>query len=465
MKYSLRMHMAVLAACDFLATLLAGIAGYALCANPGPALPASAPTFIYFNAVLSVCTICMAGGYSRQHPGATTAQSDAVLTGLTGAFAVGFIYRFFWNTPTGETGSPAAWSFAIAAVLLLVNRRIAVLAWRKSLKKRVERVVIVGASEEAEKLMRAVTRATSVGVAVAGVFDDRKHREAPSALTALLRGTTADLPDYIDREQVDRVVVACAWHASERVEGLLRTLRTIPARIDLLPDELVWRFAGSGMEILAGIPVVPIWNSRIESQLGIVKRLEDIIISCAILLLIWPVLAAVAIAIKLDSKGPAIFRQKRHGYRNHVFEVYKFRTMKTEASGEYDNALFKQATRNDARITRIGHFLRRTSIDELPQFLNVLKGDMSIVGPRPHPLPLNQIYGSLISDYLARHNVKPGITGWAQVHGLRGETDTFDKMHRRLEADLYYIENWSLLLDLKVIFLTAITAWHHETAY
>ena len=173
-------------------------------------------------------------------------------------------------------------------------------------------------------------------------------------------------------------------------------------------------------------------------------------------------LLLIAAAIKLDSKGPVIFKQRRHGFNNDVFEVYKFRSMKVADSTSSE---VKQATRNDFRVTGVGKFLRRTSLDELPQLFNVLRGNMSVVGPRPHAVQHNIEFSSIISDYFARHNVKPGITGWAQVNGLRGETNTVDKMHRRVEYDLHYIENWSLSLDLKIILKTAIAVWFDGNAY
>jgi putative colanic acid biosynthesis UDP-glucose lipid carrier transferase len=196
--------------------------------------------------------------------------------------------------------------------------------------------------------------------------------------------------------------------------------------------------------------------------MGWVKRLEDLIISSIILLLISPLLALIALAIKLDSKGPVIFKQRRHGFNNQVFEVYKFRSMTVADSA---STQVVQATRDDVRVTRIGKFLRRSSLDELPQLFNVLLGHMSIVGPRPHAVQHNIEYGAIISEYFARHNVKPGITGWAQINGLRGETDTVDKMHRRVQFDLHYIEHGSLLLDLKIIIMTSLAVWFQANAY
>jgi len=206
--------------------------------------------------------------------------------------------------------------------------------------------------------------------------------------------------------------------------------------------------------------VVTVANQRIDAQLGLIKRVEDIVICCLLVLLLAPVLIMIALAVKLTSAGPALFRQERYGFNNEVFKVYKFRSMYMHS----DTAV-PQASKHDARVTPVGRFLRRSSLDELPQFFNVLEGTMSLVGPRPHAVPHNIKYGRIIEGYYARHNVKPGITGWAQVNGYRGETDTTEKMKKRVEFDLYYIDHWSLYFDIKVILLTAVRIWFQKSAY
>ena len=194
----------------------------------------------------------------------------------------------------------------------------------------------------------------------------------------------------------------------------------------------------------------------------IVKAIEDRTLALLILIMISPILLLIAILIRLDSPGPALFRQQRYGFNNNVFTVYKFRSMRNDAG---DARGGRQATRGDPRITRIGAFLRKSSLDELPQLFNVLQGDMSLVGPRPHAVAHNEEYAGIIDQYLGRHKVKPGITGWAQVHGLRGETDTPDKMEMRVQYDLYYIDNWSLWLDLKILVRTLFVGFVNQNAY
>jgi putative colanic acid biosynthesis UDP-glucose lipid carrier transferase len=210
-----------------------------------------------------------------------------------------------------------------------------------------------------------------------------------------------------------------------------------------------------------GIPTISIYDSPIDGSNAIIKRIEDVILSTLILVLISPVLIGLAIAVKVTSKGPVFFKQNRYGIDGKPIKVWKFRSMNVMEDG----AKVTQATKNDSRFTPIGQFIRKTSLDELPQFLNVLQGQMSIVGPRPHAVAHNEQYRSLVDGYMLRHKVKPGITGWAQINGWRGETDTLDKMEKRIEFDLEYIQNWSLALDLKIVFLTIFKGFINKNAY
>jgi Undecaprenyl-phosphate glucose phosphotransferase len=353
---------------------------------------------------------------------------------------------------------------AIATISLVVNRIAITRMVQRALqtKQLMESIVIVGANEHAEKLIESILGTPNSGINILGVFDDRVRRPLPPSLRSRLLGSTDSLLTFIRRNRVDRVVVALPWVASERINNLLKKMRTVPVRIDLVPNDMVWQFPVVNLERLGRVPVVTIANGKIDVQSGLVKRAEDLIISTLLLVMAAPIMLLIALAIKLDSKGPVFFKQRRHGFNNQIFEVYKFRSMKMVNSEVKE---ITQATRYDPRITRVGKFLRRSSLDELPQLLNVLFGHMSVVGPRPHAIQHNIEYGLIISEYYARHNVKPGITGWAQVNGLRGETNTSEKMRLRVEADLHYIEHWSLLMDLKIILMTGITVWFHDAAY
>ena len=217
------------------------------------------------------------------------------------------------------------------------------------------------------------------------------------------------------------------------------------------------------MSHVGGLPVINVFQKPLSGWGLIQKGFEDRLLAAFILTLISPLLFIIAALIKLDSKGPILFRQKRYGFNNEVIEVLKFRSMYTDRCAPEGEVA--QATKYDPRVTRVGRFIRRTSLDELPQFVNVLMGTMSIVGPRPHAVSHNEQYAGVIDEYLARHRVKPGITGWAQVNGLRGETETLDKMEQRVRYDLYYIENWSLLFDLRIIFRTLFVGFSDPNAY
>lgn len=232
--------------------------------------------------------------------------------------------------------------------------------------------------------------------------------------------------------------------------------------IRYIPDIRDVRLLSHKVELLAGFHAINLSASSAVGSNTFIKRLEDLFLGSLILTLTLPFMLIIAITIKSTSKGPVLFRQKRHGMNGKTIEVYKFRTM--YANVESCN-LVKQATRNDLRVTPFGAFLRKTSLDELPQFFNVLQGHMSIVGPRPHAITHNEYYSDLVESYMRRHKVKPGITGWAQVNGYRGETDTINKMRKRVEYDLFYIENWSLWFDIEIIILTAISFLKHKNAY
>jgi putative colanic acid biosynthesis UDP-glucose lipid carrier transferase len=240
--------------------------------------------------------------------------------------------------------------------------------------------------------------------------------------------------------------------SQQRVLDLLDELKDSTASIYFVPDLFTFDLIQARFDHVQGIPVVAICESPFTGMSAVIKRLSDVVMSSAILLMIWPLLLAVAIAVKVSSKGPVFFKQRRYGMNGESVLVYKFRSMTVMEDG--DNVV--QATRNDQRLTPIGNFLRKTSLDELPQFINVLEGKMSIVGPRPHANAHNEQYRKLIKGYMVRHKVRPGITGWAQVNGYRGETDTLDKMISRIDYDLDYLRNWSIWLDLKIVIKTAL---------
>ena len=258
------------------------------------------------------------------------------------------------------------------------------------------------------------------------------------------------------------MIVAVSGRLDTTANAVVRRLSTIPANVRLCPDLPPLTVAPREVGMLFGQPVLTVYRRPLTGWNQIAKRAEDLVIATLVLILVAPLMALVALLIRLDSPGPVLFRQKRLGFNNNVIVIFKFRTMKHRPVPEADVA---QARRNDPRVTRVGAFLRRSSIDELPQLFNVLRGEMSLVGPRPHALAHNDQYAALIDEYLGRHRLQPGITGWAQVNGFRGETATLDKMQRRVEHDLAYIDDWSLLLDLKILVMTAFHGIIDRNAY
>lgn len=246
-----------------------------------------------------------------------------------------------------------------------------------------------------------------------------------------------------------------------RLRDIISQLTDTTCSVLLIPDVFTFNILQSRTEEINGVPVVPLFDTPLNGINMVFKRIEDVVVSSIILLLISPVLCIIAVIVKVTSPGPVIFRQIRYGMDGKPIRVWKFRSMTVM---ENDTKVI-QATKNDVRVTKVGKFLRRTSLDELPQFFNVLFGQMSVVGPRPHAVSHNEQYRSLIQGYMLRHKVKPGITGLAQINGWRGETDTLEKMEKRIEYDLMYIRSWSVWLDLKIIFLTVFKGFVNKSAY
>ena len=247
----------------------------------------------------------------------------------------------------------------------------------------------------------------------------------------------------------------------ESIQQLVENLSDTTCSVLLVPDVFTFDLLHARSQEINGVPVISILDTPLDGINAFLKRVEDIVLSSIILLLISPILLGLALAVKITSKGPVVFKQRRYGIDGKAIEVWKFRSMTVMEDGDK----VTQATKGDNRLTPIGAFIRGTSLDELPQFINVLKGDMSIVGPRPHAVAHNEQYRKLIQGYMLRHKVKPGITGWAQINGWRGETDTLDKMEKRIEFDLEYIRSWSLWLDLKIVFLTIFKGFVAKNAY
>lgn len=321
--------------------------------------------------------------------------------------------------------------------------------------------VIVGAGPLGSKMAKALTAGPDRGIDVLGFFDDRQDdRLHPDASPRLL-GMLSELSEYVRANSVREVYITLPLGSQPRIVQLLEQIQGTTASLFFVPDVFGISIIQGRLQDMNGVPVVGICETPFTGTNELVKRISDIVLSCLILILISPIFLAVAIGVKRSSPGPIIFKQRRNGLDGEEIIVYKFRSMRAQDNGN----VVKQATKEDPRITKFGAFIRRTSLDELPQFVNVLQGRMSIVGPRPHAVAHNEEYRKLIKAYMVRHKVKPGITGWAQVNGLRGETDTIDKMKARVEYDLEYLRNWSLGLDLQIIVRTARLVVFDRNAY
>ncbi|MEE4175265.1 MAG: undecaprenyl-phosphate glucose phosphotransferase, partial [Xanthomonadales bacterium] len=323
-------------------------------------------------------------------------------------------------------------------------------------------VAIVGAGGQARYLLGELRERDVPWKRIVGVFDDRKTRIDSEVNGFPVLGDLDDLVGYVRRGMVHDVVITLPWNADDRLVSIIDRLRHLPVHVYLGSDLIGYHFPRHHRRQLEGVPVLEIAAVPLSGWSGVIKVVEDKILAVLALAVLSPLLLLIALAIKLDSRGPVLFRQARYGFNNEVIIVNKFRTMYHDRPPEVG---VPQARRNDLRVTRVGRLLRRMSFDELPQVLNVLSGSMSMVGPRPHAVEHNEQYSALIGGYHGRHRVKPGITGWAQVNGLRGETTTLDQMRKRVEHDIHYIENWSPWLDLRIVVLTALFGWHQKNAY
>lgn len=357
--------------------------------------------------------------------------------------------------------------WGVAACVLLVLFRTSLMLFLRFMRSHgwnERRVVIIGAGELGVRLVKTIHAAGWTGFRVMSIFDDHPETALSEIDGIRVSQTPADLNYYMDAQKgcVDEIWVALPLRAEERVKHLLYSLRHHTVMIRYVLDIFGLGLLNHTVTDLAGLPAVNLNNTPMVGLNRVMKAIEDRIIAAFILVLISPLMLTIAFAIKLTSKGPVFFKQDRHGWDGRIIRVYKFRTMVQHAE---ESGRVTQAKANDARVTRLGRFLRKTSLDELPQFYNVLQGKMSIVGPRPHAVEHNEFYKDAINAYMQRHKVKPGITGWAQVNGWRGETETLEKMEKRVEYDLYYIENWSLFFDLKIIVLTFFQGFINKNAY
>jgi len=328
------------------------------------------------------------------------------------------------------------------------------------------RAVIVGGGPEAEQLIKALEASADTDIRIVGIFDDRgPDRVSPLIAGYPKLGNIDELVEFARHSRLDLLVVSLPVTAEKRLLELLKKLWVLPVDIRLSAHTNKLRFRPRTYSYIGNVPFIDISDKPIADWDHVKKWLFDKIVATLALVALAPLMGLIALAIKLDSKGPVLFRQKRLGFNNEQIDVLKFRTMYADAT---DAEASKLVTKDDPRVTRVGRILRKTSLDELPQFFNVAKGDLSLVGPRPHALKAkaaDKLYADAVDGYFARHRVKPGVTGWAQINGWRGETDTQEKIQRRVEHDLYYIENWSVTFDLYILLMTPFALLKGDNAY
>jgi putative colanic acid biosynthesis UDP-glucose lipid carrier transferase len=353
------------------------------------------------------------------------------------------------------------WFIVTPLVLLLIHLAGRRIGSDPNQPSETRSVVLIGANAMSLKFAAIVGRNPNLFMKVAGYFDDRAQSRWPEDMKEPMLGGMADIAGYVRQNNIKMIMISQPVSAQPRIRKLLDELQDTTASVYFLPDIYVFDLMQARFDTVGGMPVIAICESPFTGLNGVLKRISDVVIAALIQIMLLPVMAVIAVAVKLSSPGPIIFRQRRYGLNGEEILVYKFRSMTVAEDG----AKVVQAKKGDQRVTKVGAFLRKSSLDELPQFINVLQGRMSIVGPRPHAVAHNEQYRKLIKGYMLRHKVKPGITGWAQVNGLRGETETLDKMEARINYDLDYLRKWSLWLDLWIILRTVHVVAKRENAH
>jgi Undecaprenyl-phosphate glucose phosphotransferase len=422
---------------------------------------------VLLGAALGVNFLRLAGAHCFRHFAHLDSALARALLGWLLTLAALFATALFIEPVTAVEGSWIALWFAgggamLAAGRIALHHRIQSWAHDGRLG---ERIAIVGAGPVAQRLLRNLNGASRSGMRIVGVYDDEAELLPRRCMGHDILGRVDDLLRDVRRYGINTVIVALPLGADHQLVGTLNKLSLVPVDVRLCPDAFGLRLGTVSVSHIGGHTFLNVIDRPLRDWRWIAKGIEDRLVAAVVLMLISPLLLTIAVFIKLDSPGPVLFRQKRYGFNNRLIEVWKFRTMYQELS---DASAEQLTRRNDPRITRVGAFLRRTSLDELPQFLNVLRGDMSVVGPRPHATAAKAgtlLYQEAVKYYDARHRVKPGITGWAQVNGWRGETDTVEQIRKRVEHDLYYIEHWSIGFDLKIILRTAFGGFTGRNAF
>jgi len=415
-------------------------------------------------AIFQVCDLYTIAAFRTQ-----IYQLGRVAVIWTLIFQAGFVVLFFSKFDIAFSRTWAALYYLAGLAVLLCGRIVLnalVRRWARD-GRLVRRVVIVGGGAGAESLIEALISEADSDVRICGVFDDRGDERSPDVVGGIPKlGTIDDLVEFTRLTRVDLILVALPLAAEQRVLYLVRKLWVLPVDVRLTAHMSKLRFRPRAYSYIGNVPVLDIFDKPIADWNMVLKSAFDRVVGALVLAAVSPIMLAVAIAVKLDSPGPVFFRQRRYGFNNEPIEIWKFRSLYHDKTDHGAQTLVKPG---DARVTRVGRFIRKTSLDELPQLFNVVfAGNLSLVGPRPHAFNAkaeHRLYEEAVDGYFARHRVKPGITGWAQVNGWRGETDTQEKIQQRIEHDLYYIENWSLLFDIYIMLRTPFALLKAENAY
>ena len=455
---------------DIAALVLASYLASALMASAAVAVGGLPARYALIGTLLAPMVLQGCGAYRSR---GLMSGRGAALAGIGGCLVLGALVAGIALGTAGLDRTVVAWGavWLATGAALLVGTRLAVSraigTMIRSGRMR-DVIAVVGAGPLADRLITHLTTLHNrqpgrCPIEIVGVFDERRER-----IPAGCRSAAGGLDDLITLGKegvIDRVVITLPWSAETRLLEIRNKLQALAIEISLCPDGIAFSAPGRQEAEFGDLPLLALAHRPLQRWDAVVKRAEDVALASLALLLFGPMMCFIAIAVKLDSDGPALFRQRRHGFNNREIEVYKFRTMRTDQA---DASGGVQTSRGDARITRLGGILRKTSLDELPQLLNVLKGDMSMVGPRPHPVGMrtkDKLCHEIVETYATRHRVKPGITGWAQVNGYRGATSEPEHLVGRVEHDLYYIDNWSLLFDLKILMKTVSSVITTDNAF
>ncbi|NJM28901.1 MAG: undecaprenyl-phosphate glucose phosphotransferase [Rhizobiales bacterium] len=453
---------------DALALMLAG-----LVASSAPGVLAArpdAPAIIGFMLILlALSALLVLRGLGLYQVSALVTGRWTFLKSLSAAFIVGgtiYLAITAMAMPLPQDWLPS-W-FALLALHFGVTR-FALQSWAKPLAaagRFRKRIAIVGGGTAAEEALNAIESSKNIDVEIVGLFDDRFDARSPESVRRHRKiGRIDELEGYGRAHRVDLIVVAIPLSAEARLLQILKRIWELPIDIRISGQSSSLKLSPRAYTYLGNLPLLAVFDRPLKGWSLVMKNAMDKVLACVAIALLSPVMLLTALAVRLDSKGPVIFKQRRYGFNNELIEVYKFRSMHVNLT---DADATKLVTKGDPRVTRVGRIIRKTSLDELPQLLNVLTGQLSLVGPRPHATQAkaaNALYEQVVDGYFARHKVKPGITGWAQINGWRGETDTREKIEQRVKHDLEYIDRWSLAFDLVIIAKTPFALLKSENAY